>query len=451
MQIKFRSFRYFTWLAKAYLNRFLPKIITGFVCGLLLFFLAAKTIPFFLKLLSPKIIRYGIVGNYTPTSLPLSIQNLLSLGLTQITSDGRAIPSVASGWNISDDGKIYTIYLNKNFEWSDGKNFTAHDVNYNLKDVTINIIDNYTLQLKLKEPFSPLPVFLAKPLFRKSLIGLNTYKVKRLILNGDKLKLLHLTSTLPKKLDILYHFYPNEEACILGFKLAEIDIIEGIGSINDLSSWSKIHIQEKNNFESFVGLFLNLKKSLFTDKSLRQGLAYAVPNTASYEKIGSPIPSSSWAFKSDVKVYKYNLEQAKKLLSDYTQATKSSEIVLSTFFDYLPLAQEIAKSWTSIGINTSVKVEYSVPYNFEVLLGSHEVPVDPDQYPLWHSTQATNITGFSNVKIDKLLEEGRKVTDEEERKKIYKDFQRYMAEEIPVIFLYHAKTYTVYRSKILNQ
>ena len=56
--------------------------------------------------------------------------------------------------------------------------------------------------------------------------------------------------------------------------------------------------------------------------------------------------------------------------------------------------------------------------------GNVDIPKDPDQYSLWHSTQtSTNISHLKNARIDKLLEDGRTELDQEIRKKIYLDFR----------------------------
>ena len=81
-----------------------------------------------------------------------------------------------------------------------------------------------------------------------------------------------------------------------------------------------------------------------------------------------------------------------------------------------------------------------------MLLTLWNPPIDPDQYYFWHSTQTNqNITNLKNVKIDKLLEDGRKVTNIEQRKQIYVDLQKVIADEVPAIFLYYPYSYTVSR------
>jgi len=56
-----------------------------------------------------------------------------------------------------------------------------------------------------------------------------------------------------------------------------------------------------------------------------------------------------------------------------------------------------------------------------------------------------NLTRLKNPRIDKLLEDGRKSLDLDERRKIYFDFQKYLVEEVPAVFLYYPMTYTINR------
>ena len=79
--------------------------------------------------------------------------------------------------------------------------------------------------------------------------------------------------------------------------------------------------------------------------------------------------------------------------------------------------------------------------NFQSMLIAQQIPQDPDQYFLWHSTQQTNFTGYKNPHVDKLLEDGRKTLDQKERRSAYLDFQQYLVEDSPAIFLRHLTLY----------
>ena len=65
-----------------------------------------------------------------------------------------------------------------------------------------------------------------------------------------------------------------------------------------------------------------------------------------------------------------------------------------------------------------------------------DIPKDPDQYSLWHSTQATtNISKYKNPRIDKLLEIELSLI-KIQGKNIFR-FSKILVEDVPAIFLYH--------------
>jgi peptide/nickel transport system substrate-binding protein len=121
-------------------------------------------------------------------------------------------------------------------------------------------------------------------------------------------------------------------------------------------------------------------------------------------------------------------------------------IKLSTTPHLLSKAEKISDYWKELSIETSVSVTSTVPTEYQAFLAIVDIPKDPDQYALWHSTQVeTNISKYENPRIDKLLEDGRLELDLEERRKIYLDFQRFLIEDSPATFLFHPVYYSVSR------
>ena len=80
-----------------------------------------------------------------------------------------------------------------------------------------------------------------------------------------------------------------------------------------------------------------------------------------------------------------------------------------------------------------------------------DLPGDPDPYPLWHATQITagqNYAGWDNRAADEAIEKARALTDREQRRTFYSQFQQIFADEVPALLLYHpVYTYGV-RSKV---
>jgi len=50
----------------------------------------------------------------------------------------EVIPNMATGWDISEDAKVYTFHMRKGMRWSDGEPFTADDLVFWYQDIALN-------------------------------------------------------------------------------------------------------------------------------------------------------------------------------------------------------------------------------------------------------------------------------------------------------------------------
>ncbi len=64
--------------------------------------------------------------------------------LFRLLDDGTVEANVAKGYDLSDDGLVYTIYLREGMKWSDGTPFTATDCVYYYNYVLVTDVDNET-------------------------------------------------------------------------------------------------------------------------------------------------------------------------------------------------------------------------------------------------------------------------------------------------------------------
>ena len=435
----FKKIRFSFLLASAFFKKHQKLIFLGFLLGLLSYWAIPKI---YKKFFFYQVERIGYVGKFTYENLPLEIQEKISMGLTTISPDGRVLPRLAQSWEINKEGKEYIFTLKDNLFWQDGKPLKAQDINYKFSDVTTKVLDEKRIKFELKEPFSPFLSVVSQPIFKKGMVGVGEYKVKKIKRSGTTIHQIYLASLKERK-KLIFKFYPTEEALKTALKLGEIDTAMEITQPGELSSWPGVKITPEVKYNRFIALFFNTQNPKFSEKPFRQALAYAIQKKWSYRAL-TPINPYSWAYNPNVKPYNFDLENAKKLLEKTkTNGEKTKEIELSTISSLIQTAEQIKKDWENLGIECKIKIINNLDEPFEVILASQEIPPDPDQYIFWHSTQDLNITRYKNPKIDKLLEEGRKTFDETKRKEIYLDFQKSLVEEAPAIFLYHPVVYTV--------
>jgi len=424
--------RYIFRLIQAFLKRFKAIIFLGFVIGIIAFLFLSFLLP---SLISTKQ-KVGVVGRYTVDDLPYSIASKISSGLTKIDDNGNVLPSLAKSWETSDGGKTWVFYIDENAKWQDGKKVISADIAYEFTDASVSKISDQAIRFNLDSQFSAFPVILNKPIFKKGLLGTGEWKVDDVVLAGGYVQDLTLVNKTKDKL--IYRFYPSEERMILSFKLGEIDIINKTQDIEIFSKWKTIKTEEIVSYDNFVALFINTENEKFTEKAVRQALNYAIDKEQFKNRALGPISPFSWSYNPQVKPYLKDIEKVEEI--------KDLEVKISTLPNLIRVAESIAKEWNELGIKTEVEVVTTIPEEYELFLATVDIPKDPDQYSLWHSTQtSTNISRFKNPRVDKLLEDGRTELDQETRKKIYLDFQRFLVEEVPAIFLYHPINYTVIR------
>lgn len=424
-------------LTLAYILKNRRLFLFGLILGVIAAFFVVNFGPKLLKNNNSKTI--GLAGNFTVANLPLVIQDEISFGLTKIMPDGSASDAAALSFTATDSGKTYLFNLKDNLFWQDGKRFSASDVNYNLADVKITPLDDKNVRFDLAGPFSPMPAIVSQPLFRPGLIGLGAYRVKSLKSTG---RFLHNISLVKNDETILYKFYPTESALITAFKLGEVDsvITENLTGLNNYNK------EEKINYNKQAIAFFNTKTGVTSEKNFRQGLLYGLSELSGFgEPSFGPIAPTSWAYSQSLKRYKINPDLAKSLLKK-SDATQSGELKLTTTLALRSVGEELKKMWEQLGLKINLETSDIIPENFEVYLTYVEIPADPDQYPLWHSTSLLNISQYKSPKSDKLLEDGRQSVDIKTRKQIYFDWQKAITEDAPAAFLFFPKIYTVSRN-----
>lgn len=449
--------RLIIWLLRAYIKKWGKVIALGLIfiiASILLLFTNRNFLINQVKFSSTE--KIGIVGDYPeydfPNNLPEEISSKASRGLTKVLPTGEIAPDIANKWDIKDDGRTFVFYLDDNLTYSNGDPISSESIDYNFADVEIERPGNSVIMFKLKNKYSPFLATVAqKKVFNEDLIGVSNYQIKDVVAEDGFIKSIELVSKKDNK-KIKYFFYPTQKALKDAYVLGDVSKIIDISDLSykdDIAfyNFKNTEIEKDIKKDRITTIFINNLDSTLSDKKIRKALAYSLPDKFDEgERIHVPYEKNSWAFNSE-QTYQKSMSSAREFLEDSSASDSGKiELELKVLRTYSEVAEEVAKSWEELGITTNIVIVDSVPRDYQLFLGDMPVLKDPDQYALWHSRSESNITNYENLRIDKLLEDGRQIYDIDSRKEIYDDFQKYLIDDMPAIFLYFPYTYTLNRN-----
>lgn len=446
----YKRIRHSYWLLTGFVKKHAGLLVVSFIGTFLLIVFFLNFFPFFNSIFFQKKHVIGLIGQYSVYDPPDVVTQQISNPLITIDQQGEIQPVLAHSWELLDGGKTYRFHLRNDLFWADKEIFKSSDIRYTFPDVKVVPVDDYTIDFKLKKPLNIFPIYLTQPVIKAPLVGVGSlYSVDTFKQRRSQLISINLSpnkSGLPFK---IYRFYDSEDALITAYKKGEITYFttSNRAIADTFAKWKNTKITKSVNYSQVMALFINTSKGPLQERDVRKALAYSTPQ---YPDLGDPakgpIPPSSWAYYDDVKEYPFNEERAIPLIEKNISASESANLKLYTFFDYIDLAENIKKNYERIGLKIDLKVVPSMPDDYDLFLSVWNPPTDPDQYFFWHSTQEqTNVTKLVNFKVDKLLEDGRRVVNVKQRKAIYADFQKTLAEEVPAHFMYHPFEYVIER------
>lgn len=412
------------------------------------------------RLYNTNSITIGLVGTFQEHDLPEEVTGLLSRGLVKEDSSGRITGKLVSGWETNNDATQFRFKLKDNLKWSDNTEIKSKDLVFAIPDVEVSFPDEKNIQFNLKEAYSPLPGLLTKPILKKNtLLGTGPYRIKKIEKSRIFITKIILFSPDPKLPMVTIRFYPSEKTAITGFNLGEVQVLMGLVNTKAFVNNPRIFLKQKTDYSKIVTVLLNTKDTNLANRSFRQALSFAAPKIAGEMEANNPYPPFLWAYNADSKKYLSNTKEAKNALerakSNLPEETLTDELILTATPNLEDVGNKTVSAWKDLGLNARQRIESGIPQNFQALLITQSIPIDPDQYFLWHATQTkTNLTRYDSKRADKDLEDGRKLIPEEDRKAKYFDFQRTLLEDAPAIFLYFPKYNIVYlkkSEKLLNK
>lgn len=457
MAVGTKKLRYYYWLILEFVKKHNKLIFLSFLISVIFVVSMITISPYISSSLVRKKRVIGMIGSYEAQSfqnLPDEILSKISSGLTVINDNGTVLPMLASTWERSKDEKTYTFKIKKNMLLNNGTLFNAKHVSLSFQDVTMNIVDDYTIQFTLTKPLSIFPLYLTKPIIVYPYTGVaGLYSVDRVKQKNDFIQEIVLSPNRKDVQPITYIFYPNEGDMITAYKLGKINemTITNKTLADAFVNWKNTTVTKSVDYTRLLALFYNQGSQIVKERDFRTAVE-SVFDYDSFDSYGqlttSSIPPTSWAYNPDLKKRETDIDYAKKMFKNYITASSSAKMTLLTYYDYLDIADVVSNNLRDAGLPVSVNVaSYSTSQpSFDFMLAYLKVPSDPDQYYYWHSTQSlAQLLSYRNLKVDKLLEDGRSTYKVDERKTAYGDMQKAISEDPPALFLFYPYVYQVKR------
>ncbi|MDK4144489.1 ABC transporter substrate-binding protein [Staphylococcus pseudintermedius] len=369
-----------------------------------------------------------------------------------------------------------------------------------------NLLELWTSAPISEKVFKDIPVkdMAKSDAVRKNPIGIGPYKVKRIV-DGESVELVKNKDYWrgEPNIDNINLRVVEQTSMTQALENGDIDMATITApiakEIKDSGSENLQLLQAPSTSYAIVGFVLNdydkkaqkigKERPKYQDKKLRQAMAYAINRKewidAFYYGYGKPlnglIPSAHWsgAKEGDVKEYKYDVDKAKQLLDEGGYKDKDGDgfredpqgkpfvVNLKHYAGsnptFEPRTAALKGYWEKVGLKTKVEMEEFGKYSSDLEKSSKDMVVyfrtwqqgsDPDPSELYRSTALWNESRYNNPKADKILDEAvdTKVVgdDNDKRKEKYLEWQKIMAEDVPVIPIVELEDVTAVSSRVKN-
>ena len=411
--------------------------------------------------------------------------------LTTNNDNLELTPLLATDWSQSDDGLTWTFNLREGVNFTNGEEMTSEHVVFSMNRIldpdtgsgrvaavggagTVwEAMGDYSVIVTTPEPNAILPILLssrATAVVHPDSVDENGVIVVPIGTGPFTVEDLDgtISMTLARNEDYWQEGLPlldaveitviqedaAREAALLG---GEVDFVTSIApqAVQALQENPDVNVLVSPALAyKYIGL--NLMREPFDDVRVRQAIAYAINRddlcaagdfglcTPLY---GGPIDTASpWHF--DYAPYSQDIEKAKALMAEagYADGFEMELMPTSTYQDTVRQAQVLQAQLGAIGIRTTINapewaewLELEGNFRYDGYICSWNGLIDVEQYYyLQHRTdEVFNFTGYSDPAFDALVEQGRTISDFDDRYAIYEQANQILVDAVPYVYFYN--------------
>lgn len=436
-------------------------------------------------------------------------------------NESGLVPYLAEDYSVSEDGMTYTFQLRKGVSFTDGTPFTAEDVKFTFdymkehpyKWVSVSmveeasVVDEHTVEIRLNKTYNPflsdvagsLPI-LPKHIW-ENVTEPETFTEPEAAISTGPFILENYdaaagTYTFKANEDYFYGDVQIDKlviANVSGGDSKEALLSGEIAAAPNISYKAAMSLKDSPEYTVLEGpglsvtrLYFNFDEEAMAVKEIRQAMYHAVNLDEIVEKAyggagyagsaGHVQPGTPW-YNPDVRQYAYDVETAKKMLSEAGAADSNGDGILEyngeemsytlTFTENdEKLAELLVSYMKAVGIelvpqsadDATVKAAISEG-NFELAFNTNGSfggdPVFLSRFATVGADGAPSVTGqggktWESEEYNKIYNESAVEQDDAKRHEQVNELQEIIAEELPCLTLYYKKAVAAYNNTIFD-
>jgi oligopeptide transport system substrate-binding protein len=441
-------------------------------------------------------------------------------GLTRVDYDtGEIVGLVAESWE-SDDAITWTFHLRDDYTFHNGDPVTAQTfvdtwnwvVNPDNAQQNANFmaqmegyqevidgeadtlsgveaIDDYTLQITLSQPFSPLPSQLTYtgtyPLpaeafddieaFQEAPIGNGPYQMDGVWEHDQEIAMTRYEDYPgePGVADrIVWRIYDDVDTAYLDVQAGTLDVLSGIPPERiptvDTDFGENWLTSESSSF-TYVGIPLYMEE--FQNPDVRKALSLAIDREQIIETVfnnaltpaTAVIPPVLGEHRSDACDYCHYDPETAADLYEAAGGPEEFEVWFNAGAGHETWFEAVVGYWSEhlgVTVNTFNDPEFADYLDIaddEGLTGPFRLgwvlSYPSPQYamePIYTTGQSSNYTGFANDEFDSLIDQANQEPDADAATALYQQAEDILLEELPILPMWYGLTYTVHSDRVSN-
>ncbi len=416
-------------------------------------------------------------------------------------------PGLAEKWEIPD-AQTYIFHIHRGVTFHDGQPLTSRDVKWTFDSLLqgkirstktssyrfvdrIETPDDFTLVFRLKEPYATLLWNLSEGAIgivpygalgemTRNPIGSGPFKFvsaepdKEVILARND----HYWGAKARLSRVRFTVVPDPTTRALELRKGSADL-----AINALTADTVVALESQPNLQiergpgtilSYMGF--NTRDPVLGDVRVRQAIACAIDRRPILQYIWhgfaqpatSVLPIQSWAYDAAATGFAYDPEKARQILDTAGYRPLNGvrfhlTMKTSTEESTRLLAAVLQQQFRDVGIVLDIRTFEFATFLADVTTGSFQVyslrwiggNEDPDIFDIaFHSHNfppaGRNRGFYSNPRLDALIDQARRETDQKVRKRLYAQVQEILARDVPYVDLWYFDNVLVHTRRVQN-